>query len=198
MTPIRKNELEHWESVIKDEFLAHRNNLERKINNETDKVVNKSFNAFKKKIGIDKEIANYFKAKKEYNDFCETKLAKETALKKKALENLQKLKNAFKNKSDSNDWNAEIDSNYRDDMVEKEDVDQAIRSACKIEARRMVEKMDVSKSYKEIRNRQNLALNILYSGNSINKTVSELAKLFKASGMDVAIPNNLLTPQITK
>lgn len=196
MKPIRSNELEYYEKLIDNKFRSQNDALNRKLNNEIDKVVEKTFKPFKKRLNMDNLIAKFNKAKKEYSTFKQTKEIKENELKMKALEEQNKLASFLKQKSDSNEWSLEVNANsysHRDDRFFSEtEIDDLIKDACKVEARRFVEKQAISKDINALEDLKERARNILYSGNSISATVSELAKVFKLGNIQFQIPSKLL------
>jgi len=196
MKPIRSNELEYYEKLIDNKFRSQNDALNRKLNNEVDKVVEKTFKPFKKRLNMDSLIAKFNKAKKEYSTFKQTKEIKENELKMKALEEQNKLASFLKQKSDSNDWSLDVNANsysHRDDRFYSEtEIDDLIKDACKVEARRFVEKQAISKDINALDDLKERARNILYSGNSISATVSELSKVFKLGNIQFQLPSKLL------
>ena len=196
MKPIRSNELEYYEKLIDNKFRSQNDALNRKLNNEIDKVVEKTFKPFKKRLNMEKLIAKFNKAKKEYSTFKQTKEIKENELKMKALEEQNKLASFLKEKSDSNDWSLDVNANsysHRDDRFYSElEIDDLVKDACKVEARRFVEKQAIAKDINALDDLKERARNILYSGNSISATVSELSKVFKLGNIQFQLPSNLL------
>ena len=59
MQPIRKNELEFHEKLIEKKASSQKNELDRKIRVEAEKLTEKSLSAFKKKIKADKLLEAY-------------------------------------------------------------------------------------------------------------------------------------------
>lgn len=202
MKPIRSNELEYYEKLIDNKFRSQNDALNRKLNNEIDKVVDKTFKPFKKRLNMDTLLAKFNKAKKEYSTFKQTKEIKENELKMKALEEQNKLASFLKQKSESNNWDLDINTNsysHRDDRFYSEtEIDDLVKDACKVEARRFVEKQPVAKDINALDDLKERARNILYSGNSISATVSELSKVFKQGNIQFQIPSNLLQIEAPK
>lgn len=202
MKPIRSNELEYYEKLIDNKFRSQNDALNRKLNNEIDKVVEKTFKPFKKRLNMDTLIAKFNKARKEYSTFKQTKEIKENELKMKALEEQSKLKSFLKQKSESNNWNLDINtssySHREDSFYNESEIDDMIKDACKVEARRFVEKQPVAKDINALDDLKERARNILYSGNSISATVSELSKVFKQGNIQFQIPSNLLQIEAPK
>jgi succinate dehydrogenase/fumarate reductase flavoprotein subunit len=90
MKPIRKNELEHWANLIDRKFESRGEELQRQFETEVDKLTEKTFGSFKKKIKVDSLLNQFAKDKKNYDDFVKSKESKEQELQR--LKNLSQLK----------------------------------------------------------------------------------------------------------
>jgi hypothetical protein len=64
MKPIRKNELEHWANLIDRKFETRGEELQRQFETEVDKLTEKTFGSFKKKIKVDSLLNQFAKDKK--------------------------------------------------------------------------------------------------------------------------------------
>jgi hypothetical protein len=64
MKPIRKNELEHWANLIDRKFETRGAELERQFETEVDKLTEKTFGSFKRKIKVDSFLNQFAKDKK--------------------------------------------------------------------------------------------------------------------------------------
>jgi organic radical activating enzyme len=80
MKPIRKNELEHWANLIDKKFETRGEELQRQFETEVDKLTEKTFSSFKKKIKVDSLLNQFAKDKKAYDDFVKSKESKEQEL----------------------------------------------------------------------------------------------------------------------
>lgn len=198
MKPIRKNELEYLEKLIDKKFSNQSDSLRRKFDNEVDKTVEKTFKAFKKNLKVDDMIKKSEKARMDYENFKRTKELQEAELKRKADDSAKKVVDFLETKSRSNDWDIRLGNSYNDDMLDSSDFEKAIKEACRTEARRYLEKQDVAKEFHALKDKKELAQNILYSGSSINSVVAELSTVFKGCKINYQIPNSLLQIEAPK
>jgi len=197
MKPTRKQELEYYDSLIDSKFIDKQNNLERAFNNEVDKVVQKSFKAFKKRIKIEGLMKDYIQAKKEYDVYKASKDMKEKALYNKAEERCQKIKSFIAEKSEVNQWDVRLSDKWGDDTLHRPDeIESALKNACKVEAKRFVVKQPIKKEMEELEAKKEEARNILYSGASLLTIVQELHKVFAKSNIRFQLPTTITTPQI--
>ena len=198
MKPIRKNELEYLEKLIDKKFSNQSDSLRRKFDNEVDKTVEKTYKAFKKNLKVDDMIKKSEKARMDYENFKRTKELQEQELKRKADDSAKKVIDFLETKSRSNDWDIRISNSYRDEMIDASDFEKAIKEACRTEARRYLEKQDVAKEFHALKDKKELAQNILYIGSSINSVVAELSSVFKGCKINYQIPNSLLQIEAPK
>jgi len=198
MKPIRKNELEYLEKLIDKKFSNQGDSLRRKFDNEVDKTVEKTLKAFKKNLKVDDLIKKSEKARMDYENFKRNKDIQEAELKRQAESSAKKVVDFLETKSRSNDWNIRLGSTYSDDMLDISDFEKAIKEACRTEARRYLEKQDVAKELHALKDKKELAQNILYSGSSINSVVAELSSVFRGCKINYQIPNSLLQIEAPK
>lgn len=198
MKPIRKNELEYLEKLIDKKFSNQSDSLRRKFDTEVDKTVEKTFKSFKSKLKVDEMIKQSEKARLDYETFKRTKEIKEAELKRNAEATADKVIEFLNNKSKINDWDLRIGRSYNNDMLDASDFDKEIKDACRTEARRYLEKQDVAKEFHALKDKKELAQNILYSGSSINSVVAELSKVFNGCKINYQIPKSLLQIEAPK
>lgn len=197
MKPIRKNELEYLEKLIDKKFSNQSDSLRRKFDTEVDKTVEKTFKSFKSKLKVDDLIKKSEKARLDYETFKRTKEIKEAELKRNAQSMANKVVEFLDNKSKINDWDLRI-STYNDEMLDASDFDKQIKDACRTEARRYLEKQDVAKEFHALKDKKELAQNILYSGSSINSVVAELSQVFNSCKINYQLPKALLQIEAPK
>ena len=197
MKPIRKNELEYLEKLIDKKFSNQSDSLRRKFDTEVDKTVEKTFKSFKAKLKVDELVKKSEKARLDYETFKRTKEIKEAELKRTAKATADKVIEFLENKSKINDWDLRI-SCYNDDMLDASDFDKQIKDACRTEARRYLEKQELAKEFNALKDKKELAQNILYSGSSINSVVSELSRVFNSCKINYQIPKSLLQIEAPK
>jgi len=199
MKPIRKNELEYYERLIDRKFEKQGDALNREFNNEVDKKVEQTFKSFKKHLKVEDMFKKVERARSEYEIFKRTKDQKESELRDKLETHANTLANYLREKSDVNNWDLRMSAGYdRDGVLSSNEFDNKIKEACRVEARRYLEKQDIAKNMKALETRKEMARNILFSGSSINSVVSELANVFKSSQIDFQIPKSLLQLEAPK
>ena len=188
MKPIRKNELEHWANLIDKKFETRGEELQRQFETEVDKLTEKTFGSFKKKIKVDSLLNQFAKDKKAYDDFVKSKESKEQELQR--LKNLSQLKlsDYLVKLSNTNQWEL-YHVNYCNSI---EAFEKQFEEACRSEAKRHLKKQPIAKDINNLEAIKEHAKNILMSGRDINVTVSALNQLCESKGISLNAPKSLL------
>ena len=192
MKPIRSNELNYLDQLIRDKFRNRRQNIESEIEAATQKQTDKNYKSFVEKLGLKAEIKAFKEADMKLKKFQEQKESYENKL------FLAKRTAAGKLESKMNSW-ASIrgwKGNYNDTMtVEIKDYDQIenyLTKACKQETEVAVSKLPKFKVKHDLDLLEEQAKNVLYSGRDIKDVWKHLGSTFKASGVPVAAPKEFL------
>ena len=189
MQPIRKNELEFHEKLIEKKASSQKNELDRKIRVEAEKLTEKSLVAFKKKIKADKLLEAYKNATKEYNAFIDQKNAREKQLERKKDEACEKLATHLETQAKIYDWNERrIEHNESSSHYEA-----IIRDACNKEAMSHVKKSDLGMKYMSLGIVEEQAKISLMSGSPLSEAVKNINSIMRQSGI---VYYNYKIPQI--
>ena len=189
MQPIRKNELEFHETLIEKKASSQKNELDRKIRVEAEKLTEKSLSAFKKKIKADRLLEAYKNATKEYNAFIDQKNAREKQLGRKKDEACEKLATHLENQAKIYDWTERrIDINESISHYEN-----IIRDACNKEAMAHVKKRELGMKYLSLGIVEEQAKISLMSGSPLSEAVKNINAIMRQSGI---VYFNYKIPQI--
>lgn len=178
MQPIRKNELEFHEKLIERKSSVQKNELDRKIRIEAEKLTEKSLLAFKKKIKVDKLLEAFKFATKEYNTFTDQKNAKEKQLERKKDQACDMLVDHLEAQAKIYDWNSRIDRNEN-----ISDYETIIREACNQEAMTHIKQSELGTKYLSLGVVEEQAKIALMSGASLSEAVKNINAIMKQSGI---------------
>jgi type I site-specific restriction endonuclease len=188
MKPIRKNELEHWANLIDRKFETRGEELQRQFETEVDKLTEKTFSSFKKKIKVDSLLNQFAKDKKAYDDFVKSKESKEQELQRLKHLSQLKLSDYLVKLSNTNQW----ELYHVSDCNSIEAFEKQFEEACRAEAKRHLKKQPIAKDINNLEAIKEHAKNILMSGRDINVTVSALNQLCESKGISLNAPKSLL------
>ena len=178
MQPIRKQEQEFHDKLIGSKINDGRNDLDRKIRIEAEKLTTKSLPAFKKKIKVDKLLEAFKSATKEYDSYMDQRHLKEKQLERKKDEACDKLADHLKAQSKIYDWNRSIDRNEN-----ISDYESAIREACNQEAMTHIKQSDLGTKYQSMGIVKEQSLIALYKGDSLSEAVKNINGIMKQVGV---------------
>ena len=188
MKPIRKNELEYLDRLIKDKFQDRSREIQSAIEAETQKQTEKNYKSFVQKLGIAKQINAFKEASVKLRNFITSKESYEDKLKRaeyKAREALvEKLESWSKIRNWSNQSLIEI--------KQYDDVESELKQVCAFETKRAVKKLPKFKVKDELEFLEEQAKNVLYSGRDIMEVWKYLGSTFDKSGIPVAAPKSFL------
>ena len=188
MKPIRKNELEHWSNLIDKKFRSRGEELTRQFETEVDKLTEKTFGAFKKKIKVDNLLNTFSKDQKSYDDFVKSKESREFELERIKNRSKSNLRDYLEKLNNTNQWGI-----YNiEDCKTVESFEKKFEEACRSEAQRHLKKQPIAKDINNLEAVREHAKNILMSGREINITVSALNTLCEDRGISLNAPKSLL------
>ena len=192
MKPIRKNELEYLDKLIKDKFRDRRQDMESAIEADTQKQTDKNYKSFVSKLGIKAEMKAFKDAEDKLNKFVRSKESYELKLEQGKRIARDKLLEKLKSWTNIRSWKSRYDNSYEWDVKSMEDLEPALRQVCKQETKRAVQKLPKYKVKQDLELLEEQARNVLYSGRDIMQVWKHLGMTFKASGVPVAAPKEFL------
>ena len=178
MQPIRKNELEFHEKLIERKSSVQKNELDRKIRIEAEKLTTKSLPAFKKKIKVDKLLEAFKSATKEYDSYMDQRHLKEKQLERKKDQACDNLSDHLKAQEKIYGWNRSIDRNEN-----ISDYESVIREACNQEAMTHIKQTDLGTKYQSMGIVKEQSLIALYKGDSLSEAVKNINGIMKQVGV---------------
>jgi hypothetical protein len=192
MKPIRSNELNYRDELIRDKFRNRRQNIESEIEAATQKQTDKNYPKFVEKLGLKAQIKAYKEADMKLKKFQEQKESYESKLfaakTNKKIELEQKLESWASIRGWKNSYKDRMDVSIKD----YDDVATTLTMACKQETKKSVEKLPKFKVKHDLDLLEEQAKNVLYSGRDIKDVWKHLGNTFKASGVPVAAPKEFL------
>jgi len=188
MKPIRKNELEYLDKLIRDKFQDRSREIKSAIEAETQKQTEKNYKSFVQKLGISKQINAFKEASTKLRNFITSKESYEDKLKRAEYKAREALVEKLQSWSKIRDWN----DCRLDDIKQYDDVEGELKHLCSFETKRAVKKLPKFKVKDELEFLEEQATNVLYSGRDIMEVWKYLGSTFEKSGIPVAAPKSFL------
>ena len=135
---ISKDNREYWQRKLSSKFNDKKSAIKSLHQKEINETTQKNFPIFKKRLGIEKDIENYLKVEKEFNDYSKNyqkRLEEKREMVKKLF---SVIKEKLVNWSETRQWNTydlpEYD--YESKMYDLKDrLDNFLKSQCKEETK---------------------------------------------------------------
>jgi len=200
MRPIRKQELEYLDQLIKNKFNDKKMALKSQYQLEIDRQSKNNLKKFISTLKFDKIMNDLEKAESEYNNFMATKQQKEMQLDKTRKDLIEKAQNELDKWKDLRGWKEKSESyNNKDisDLKSCEAVKSYLEWACNAETTNAFYKSEKGRLLKYLEEGIEDAKNSLYSGLSIQEVWQNIGGVFKQAQIEVRIPK-AMTMQITK
>ena len=178
MQPIRKQEQEFHDKLIGSKINDGRNELDRKIRIEAEKLTTKSLPAFKKKIKVDKLLEAFKIATREYDSYMDQRHLKEKQLERKKDEACDKLSDHLQAQATIYGWSRSIDRNEN-----ISDYESVIREACNQEAMTHIKQSELGTKHQSMGIVKEQSLIALYKGDSLSEAVKNINGIMKQVGV---------------
>ena len=192
MKPIRSNELNYLDCLIRDKFRHRRQNIESEIEAATQKQTDKNLKSFVEKLGLKAQIKAYKEADMKLKKFQEQKESYESKLFAAKTNKKIELEQKLQSWASIRGWKGNYNDTMKVNIKDYDDVATTLLRACKQETKQAVEKLPKYKVKHDLDLLEEQAKNVLYSGRDIKDVWKHLGSTFKASGVPVAAPKEFL------
>ena len=189
MKPVRSNELQHLERTVERKFDDRESEIKSENENEIQSLSDKNLERFKKRLNIKAKAQAVVNAKKELDDFVNSKERIEQKLQLK----LDSVVKTFFEQMET--WNRVRRWKY--DFGSKEDKDPStfdnmFSTLCKQETEKAFYNSPKGQALKVLNKQKERAQNIIYSGDSIQNVWRYLGQVFNQAKINAEIPKQML------
>jgi flagellar biosynthesis chaperone FliJ len=192
MKPIRSNELNYLDNLIREKFRHRRQNIESEIEAATQKQTDKNYKSFVEKLGVKAHIKAFKEANDKLKKFQQQKESYESKLYATMTNKKIELEQKLQSWASIRGWKGNYDNILDVSIKDYDDVTSTLSRACKQETKTAVEKLPKFKVKHDLDLLEEQAKNVLYSGRDIKDVWKHLGQTFKTSGVPVAAPKEFL------
>ena len=192
MKPIRSNELNYLDQLIRDKFRHRRQNIESEIEAATQKQTDKNYKSFVEKLGVKAQIKAFKDADDKLKKFQQQKESYESKLYAAMTNKKIELEQKLQSWASIRGWKGNYDNILDVSIKDYDDLTSTLSRACKQETKTAVEKLPKFKVKHDLDLLEEQAKNVLYSGRDIKDVWKHLGATFKTSGVPVAAPKEFL------
>ena len=193
---ISKDNREYWLKKLSSKFSDKRETIVSLHQVEINEQSQKNFPIFKKRLGIEKDLTNYIKVERDFNDYVRnyTKRLEEKREQVKKL--FSKVRDKLSAWSETRKtWN-EYDIpkyDYESKLFDLSDrVENFLKDTCKTETKEAFYKSKKGKEIQTLEELEEKATDLLHSDMIGSEVLSQISMIAKQTNINMTIPQNTL------
>ena len=192
---ISKDNREYWQRKLSRKFDDKKSAIQSLHQAEINETTQKNFPIFKKRLGIEKDIENYLKVEKEFNDYSKNyqkRLEEKREMVKKLF---SVIRDKLVNWSETRQWDTydlpkyDFDSKMYD---LKDRLDDFLKSQCKEETRNAFYKSKKGLELQKLDELQEKATDLLHSDMIGSEVLQQISLIAKQTQINMTIPTDTI------
>tara|TARA_R100001509_G_scaffold76251_1_gene42700 strand:+ start:256 stop:867 length:612 start_codon:yes stop_codon:yes gene_type:complete len=193
---ISKDNREYWLKKLSDKFSDKRQAIESLHQVEINEQSQKNFPIFKKRLGIEKDLLNYLKVEKDFNDYSKNHQRRLDEKREKVMKFFSKVRDKLKSWAETRkSWN-EYDIpkyDYESKLFDLSDrVENFLKHTCKTETKEAFYKSKKGKEIQTLDELEEKATDLLHSDMIGSEVLSQISMIAKQTNINMTIPQNTL------
>jgi len=193
---ISKDNREYWLKKLSSKFSDKRQAIESLHQVEINEQSQKNFPIFKKRLGIEKDLINYLKVEKDFNDYVKNytrRLEEKKELAKKLYSKIsQKLVGWSETRKSWNSYDIPK-YDYESKILDLSDrVENYLKDTCKTETKEAFYKSKKGKEIQTLEELEEKATDLLHSDMIGSEVLSQISMIAKQTNINMTIPQNTL------
>lgn len=192
---ISKDNREYWLKKLSDKFSDKRQAIVSLHQVEINEQTQKNFPIFKKRLGIEKDLLNYLKVEKEFNDYSKNHLRRLEEKREQVRKLFSKVRDKLRSWSETRkNWIAYDIPKY--DNVDffnlSEQVENFLKDTCKTETQEAFYKSKKGKEIQTLDELEEKATDLLHSDMIGTEVLQQISLIAKQTNISMTIPQNTL------
>ena len=192
---ISKDNREYWQKKLSRKFDDKKSAIQSLHQAEINETTQKNFPIFKKRLGIEKDIENYLKVEKEFNDYSKNyqkRLEEKREMVKKLF---SVIREKLVNWSETRQWDTydlpkyDFDSKMYD---LKDRLDDFLKSQCKEETRNAFYKSKKGLELQKLDELEEKATDLLHSDMIGSEVLQQISLIAKQTQINMTIPTDTI------
>jgi len=193
---ISKDNREYWLKKLSSKFSDKRQTIESLHQVEINEQSQKNFPIFKKRLGIEKDLLNYLKVEKDFNDYVKNYTKRLEEKKDLARKLFSKISDKLKGWSETRKSFDNYDLptfDYESKILDlSERVENFLRDTCKKETKEAFYKSKKGKEIQTLQELEEKATDLLHSDMIGSEVLSQISMIAKQTNINMTIPQNTL------
>jgi len=193
---ISKDNREYWQKKLSRKFYDKKNAIQSLHQVEINESSQKNFPIFKKRLGLEKDIVNYIKVEKDFNDFSKNYMKNLEEKREMVRKHFNKVREKIVNWSETRkSWDKydipslEMDNKLYDlaDSIEK-----YLKNQCKEETKNAFYNSKKGQELKTLDELEEKATDLLHSDMIGSEVLNQISLIAKQTNISMTIPQNTL------
>jgi len=193
---ISKDNREYWLKKLSSKFSDKRQAIESLHQVEINEQTQKNFPIFKKRLGIEKDLINYLKVEKDFNDYVKNYTRRLEEKKDLARKLYVKISDKLLGWSETRkSWNSynipKFD--YEEKILDLANrIECFLKDTCKTETKEAFYKSKKGKEIQTLAELEEKATDLLHSDMIGSEVLSQISMIAKQTNINMTIPQNTL------
>ena len=193
---ISKDNREYWLKKLSSKFSDKREAIVSLHQVEINEQSQKNFPIFKKRLGIEKDLINYLKVEKDFNDYVKNYTKRLEEKKDLAKKLFSKISDKLEGWSETRkSWNSyDIPKyDYESKILDLSDrTENFLKDMCKTETKEAFYKSKKGKEIQTLEELEEKATDLLHSDMIGSEVLSQISMIAKQTNINMTIPQNTL------
>ena len=192
---ISKDNREYWQRKLSRKFDDKKSAIQSLHQQEINETTQKNFPIFKKRLGIEKDIENYLKVEKEFNDYSKNyqkRLEEKREMVKKLF---SVIREKLVNWSETRQWDTyDLPKyDYESKMYDLKDrLDNFLKSQCKEETKNAFYKSKKGLELQKLDELEEKATDLLHSDMIGTEVLKQISLIAKQTQINMTIPTDTI------
>jgi len=193
---ISKDNREYWLKKLSSKFSDKKETIVSLHQVEINEQTQNNFPIFKKRLGIEKDLLNYIKVEKDFNDYSINYRKRLEEKKDVARKLFLKVRDKLKSWAETRkSWyeNDIPDYDYDKKILDLSDqIENFLKDTCKKETKEAFYKSKKGKEIKNLDELEEKATDLLHSDMIGSEVLSQISQIAKQTNINMTIPQNTL------
>ena len=192
---ISKDNREYWQRKLSSKFDDKKSAIRSLHQAEINETTQKNFPIFKKRLGLEKDIVNYIKVEKEFNDYSKNyqkRLEEKREMVKKLF---SVIREKLVNWSETRQWDTyDLPKyDYESKMYDLKDrLDNFLKSQCKEETKNAFYKSKKGLELQKLDELEEKATDLLHSDMIGSEVLQQISLIAKQTQINMTIPTDTI------
>ena len=193
---ISKDNREYWQDKLENKFREKRQTIESLHQAEINELTQKNFPVFKKRLGLEKDIANFLKVEKDFNDYSKNYAKRLEEKREMVKKHFSKIRDKLKAWSETRTiWNDyDIPKyDYESKLYDLSDrVENFLKDTCKEETKQAFYKSKKGQEIQKLYDLEEKAKDLLHSDMIGTEILKQISLIAKETHISMTIPSETI------